>query len=97
MEVYQAVALAVMLGMGFVVHSTMSLNRLRNVMGVPKVMFNFRDISVLRHPDQYDPLEVRLVRTNWVACVALFTLVLVLINVVPEELVRQLEASIANS
>lgn len=95
METYQVVGVAVMVGMGFVVHSTMSLNRLRKVMGVPKEMFNFRDLSVLRKPDQFDPLEVRLVRTNWLACVALFALVLVLINVIPEELVRQMEASIA--
>ena len=94
METYQLVGIAVMVGMGFVVHSTMSLNRLRNVMGVPKAMFNFRDLSVLRHPDRFDPLEVRLVRTTWVACVGLFVLVIVLINVVPEELIRQMEASL---
>lgn len=92
METYQVVGIAVMIGMGFVVHSTMSLNRLRNVMGVPKAMFNFRDLSVIRNPGDFDPLEVRLVRTNWIACVALFALVLVLINVVPEELIRELEA-----
>ena len=94
METYQLVGVAVMVGMGFVVHSTMSLNRLRNVMGVPKQMFNFRDLSVLRHPDRFDPLEVRLVRTNWIACVALFVLVITLINVIPADLIRELEASI---
>ena len=95
METYQLVGIAVMVGMGFVVHATMSLNRLRNVMGVPKAMFNFRDLSVLRNPGQYDPMEVRLVRTSWLACVALFALVLVLINVIPEELIQQLEESMA--
>ena len=56
METYQLVGIAVMVGMGFVVHSTMSLNRLRNVMGVPKAMFNFRDLTVLRNPGDFDHL-----------------------------------------
>ena len=97
LETYQLIGVAVMVGMGFVVHSTMSLNRLRNVMGVPKAMFNFRDLTVLRDPGQFDPLEVKLVRTNWLACIILFALILVLINVIPDELVRELEASLPKS
>ena len=55
METYQAVALAVMAAMGFVVHSTMQLNGLRKRMRVEKVMFNYRDLSVILRPGEFDP------------------------------------------
>ena len=90
METYQLVALAVMVGMGFVVHTTVALNGLRKRMGVPKQMFNFRDLRVLRRPDEFEEEEVRAVRTNWAARGALFVLVLLLIATVPPDLPQQL-------
>ncbi len=86
MEPYQAVAVAVMIAMGFVVNSTMKLNKFRKKIGVKRTMVNLRDLSVFRQPRNYDTEEVRLVRTNWVACVTLFTLVLLMLAVSPEDL-----------
>ena len=86
MEPYQAVAVAVMIAMGFVVNSTMKLNKFRKKIGVKRTMVNLRDLSVFRQPRNYDTEEVHLVRTNWVACVTLFTLVLLMLAVSPEDL-----------
>ena len=86
MEPYQAVAVAVMIAMGFVVNSTMKLNKFRKKIGVKRTMVNLRDLSVLRQPRDYDSEEVRLVRTNWIACVTLFALVLLMLAVSPEDL-----------
>ena len=89
MEPYQAVALAVMIAMGFVVNSTMKLKNFRKKIGVKRTMVDLRDLSVLRQPRTYDAEEVRLVRTNWIACAALFALVLLMLAVSPEDLAQR--------
>jgi hypothetical protein len=86
MQPYQAVALAVMIAMAFVVNSTLKLDRFRKQIGVRRTMFNVRDLSVIRQPRNYDTEEVRLVRTNWIACAALLVLVLLMLAVSPEDL-----------
>ncbi len=86
MEPYQAVAVAVMIAMGFVVNSTMRLNKFRKKIGVKRTMVNLRDLSVFRRPRNYDSEEVRLVRTNWIACATVFALVLLMLAVSPEDL-----------
>ncbi len=90
MEAYQGVAIAVMIAMGFVVNSTLKLNGLRKKNGVVRTMVNLRDLSVLRQPQNYDTEEVRLVRSNWIACAALLALVLLMLAVSPEDLSQQL-------
>ena len=89
MEPYQAVALAVMIAMGSVVNSTMKLKNFRKKIGVKRAMVDLRDLSVLRQPRTYDTEEVRLVRTNWIACVAVFALVLLMLAVSPEDLAQR--------
>ena len=49
-------------------------------------MVDLRDLSVLRRPRNYDSEEMRLVRTNWIACAALLALVLLMLAVSPEDL-----------
>ncbi len=90
MEPYQAVAVAVMIAMGFVVNSTMKLSKFRKKIGVKRTMVDLRDLSVFRQPRNYDTEEVRLVRTNWIACVALLALVLLMLAVSPEDLSQRL-------
>ena len=90
MEPYQAVAIAVMIAMGFVVNSTMKLNKYRKKIGVKRTAVNLRDLSVFRQPWNYDAEEARLVRTNWIACATLFALVLLMLAVSPEDLSRRL-------
>jgi hypothetical protein len=90
MQPYQAVALAVMIAMAFVVNSTLKLDRFRKQIGVRRTMFNVRDLSVIRQPRNYDTEEVRLVRTNWIACAALLALVLLMLAVSPEDLRQRL-------
>ena len=46
MEPYQAVAVAVMIAMGFVVNSTMKLNKLREKIGVERTMVNLRALRL---------------------------------------------------
>ena len=89
METYQAVAIAVMIAMGFVVNSTMKLNNLRKRNGIVRPMINLRDLAVLRNPQDYDAEEVNLVRTNWIACATLFALVLLMLAVSPENLTQR--------
>ena len=89
MEPYQAVAVAVMIAMGFVVNSTIRLNNLRKKIGVKRTMVNLRDLSVFRQPRNYDNEEVRLVRANWIACAALFALVMLMLAVSPEDLLQR--------
>ena len=86
MEAYQVVAVAVMIGMGFVVNSTLKLTRFRKKTGVKRTMVDLRDLSVFRQPGNFDVEEVRLVRRNWIACAALFALVLLMLAVSPENL-----------
>jgi hypothetical protein len=86
MEPYQAVAVAVMIAMGFVVNSTMRLTKFRKKIGVKRTMVNLRDLSVFRRPRNYDAEEVRLVRTNWIACATVLALVLLMLAVSPEDL-----------
>ena len=88
MQAYQvvAVAVAVMIAMGFVVNSTLKLTRFRKKTGVKRTMVDLRDLSVFRQPDNFDAEEVRLVRSNWIACAALFALVLLMLAVSPEDL-----------
>lgn len=75
-----------MIAMGFVVNSTLKLNRFRKKIGVKRTMVDLRDLSVLRQPRNYDNEEVRLVRSNWIACGALLALVLLMLAVSPEDL-----------
>jgi len=86
MEAYQVVAIAVMIAMGFVVNSTLKLTRFRKKTGVKRTMVDLRDLSVFRQPGNFDAEEVRLVRSNWIACAALFALVLLMLAVSPEDL-----------
>jgi len=90
MEPYQAVALAVMIAMGFVVNSTLKLSKFRKKIGVKRTMVNLRDLSVFRQPGNYDTEEVRLVRSNWIACATLLALVLLMLAVSPEDLSQRL-------
>ena len=89
MEPYQVVAIAAMIAMGFVVNSTLKLKNFRKKIGVKRTMVDLRDLSVLRQPRAYDAEEVRLVRTNWIACAALFALVLLMLAVSPEDLAQR--------
>ena len=50
-------ALAVMLGLGYVVHSTMRLNALRKRNQIEKQMINLRDLDVLTRPRTHDPYD----------------------------------------
>ena len=86
MEAYQVVAVAVMIAMGFVVNSTLKLTRFRKKTGVKRTMVDLRDLSVFKQPGTFDAEEVRLVRNNWIACAALFALVLLMLAVSPENL-----------
>jgi hypothetical protein len=89
MEAYQAVAIAVMIAMGFVVNSTLKLTRFRKRIGVKRTLVDLRDLSVFRQPRNFDAEEVRLVRANWIACGALLALVLLMLALIPEELSRR--------
>lgn len=75
-----------MIAMGFVVNSTLKLTRFRKKTGVKRTMVDLRDLSVFSQPDKFDVEEVRLVRRNWIACAALFALVLLMLAVSPEDL-----------
>jgi hypothetical protein len=86
MELYQVVAIAVMIAMGFVVNSTLKLTRFRKKIGVKRTMVDLRDLYVFRQPRNYDSEEVRLVRANWIACAAVLALVLLMLAVSPEDL-----------
>ena len=90
MEPYQAVALVAMFAMGFVVSSTIKLNRFRKKIGVTRTMFDLRDLSVIRQPQNYDVEEVRLVRKNWIACAATLALILLMLGLSPEDLPQRL-------
>lgn len=90
MEPYQAVALAAMIAMGFVVNSTLKLNKFRKKIGVRRTLFDVRDLSVIRQPRNYDTEEVRLVRTNWIACATTLALVLLMLALSPEDLTQRL-------
>ena len=78
-----------MIAMGFVVNSTLKLKNFRKKIGVKRTMVDLRDLSVFRKPWNYDAEEVRLVRTNWIACVAVFALVLLMLAVSPEDLAQR--------
>jgi hypothetical protein len=86
MELYQVVAIAVMIAMGFVVNSTLKLTRFRKKIGVKRTMVDLRDLYVFRQPRNYDSEEVRLVRANWIACAAVLALVLLMLALSPEDL-----------
>jgi hypothetical protein len=86
MELYQVVAMAVMIAMGFVVNSTLKLTRFRKKIGVKRTMVDLRDLYVFRQPRNYDSEEVRLVRANWIACAAVLALVLLMLALSPEDL-----------
>ena len=89
MEPYQAVAIAVMIAMGFMVNSTIRLSKFRKKIGIKRTMVDLRDLSVLRQPRNYGIEEVRLVRANWIACVAVVALVLLMLAVSPEDLAER--------
>lgn len=89
---YQIVAVAALVAMGLVVHSTVQLNRWRRAMQTPKKMFNTRDLDVLRRPADFESDEVLLVRIHWISCIALMVLLLALAAVVPPEVLEKLQA-----
>ena len=89
MELYQGVAIAVMIALGVVVHTTMKLNGLRKDLKVERTLINVRDLEVMRHPQRYDSEEVRLVRTTWLACATAFALVMLLLAVSPQEVMQK--------
>ena len=97
MELYQAIAIGVMVAMGLVVNSTVRLNSLRKKNEVPKTMLNFRDLKVFQNPHRYPIDEVKLVRSNWISCLILLVLVCALLLTVPDELVERLQQSNATS
>ena len=90
MELYEWLAVGVVIAMGLVVHSTVQLNRWRRYMQIPKPMFNYRDFLVLRSPSDFERDEVILVRIHWIACGALLVLLVVLGNVLPPEMLERL-------
>ena len=90
MHAYQLVAIAVMIALGLVVHSTVRLNGLRKELEITRTMVNVRDWSVIKSPADYDPREVRLVRTHWIACAAAFGLLMLLFASVPPDLLQRL-------
>ena len=89
MHAYQLVAVAVMVALGVVVHSTVRLNALRKELEIERTMVNLRDLAVMRNPGEHNPLEVRLVWTHWIACAAAFVLVMVLFAVSPPDLLQK--------
>ena len=89
MHAYQLVAIAVMIALGLVVHSTVRLNGLRKELKIERTIINLRDWSVLRNPAEHDPLEVRLVWTHWIACAAAFALVIMLFALAPPDLLQR--------
>lgn len=89
MQLYQLVAIAVMVAFGVVVHSTVRLNGLRKELAIERTMVNLRDWSVLRRPQDFDAREVRLVRIHWLACIAAFLLVMTLFALTPPELLQR--------
>ena len=90
MHAYQLIVIAVMVALGLVVHSTVRLNGLRKELEIQRTMVNVRDWSVLKNPTDYDPREVRLVRTHWIACAAAFGLLLLLFATAPPDLLQRL-------
>ena len=89
MEIYQVVAIAVMIAMGLVVNSTMKLNNLRKQNGVVRTAINLRDLAVFRRPHDFDAQEVLLVHNNWICCGVLLALVLFMLSVIPADLVQR--------
>ncbi len=91
MEFYQIAAIAVMVAMGVVVNSTMKLNNYRKTSGVLKTAINLRDLSVIRQPQDFAVEEVRLVRNSWLACVAAFALVVLMLVLIPADVVERFQ------
>ncbi len=86
MEWPQLVGLAILAGLGFVVHSTVKLMKLRRAAQRRRPLIEFREIAVLLHPGRYDPEEVRLVRRNFLACLVVLALVVLFLAANPDGL-----------
>ncbi|MDX1487474.1 MAG: hypothetical protein R3268_04685, partial [Acidiferrobacterales bacterium] len=84
------VALSAMFAMGIVVSSTIKLNRFRKKIRVKRTMFDLRDLSVIRQPQNYDVEEVRLVRKHWIACATTLALILLMLALSPGDLPQRL-------
>ena len=92
METYHFVAIVVVIAMGFVVDTTLRLNKLRKQLGIVRPMINWRDLEVAYQPQDFDAYEVTLVRRNWAACTAVFALVLLLLTLLPPDMAQDLAA-----
>jgi hypothetical protein len=88
METYQFVAIGVMVAMALVVDSTLRLNSLRKKLGIARPMINWRDLAVVWQPQDFDAYEVTLVRRNWIACTAVFGLVILMLTLIPPDMVQ---------
>ena len=93
MHIYQLFAIALMIALGLVVHSTVRLNDFRKQRQIERTLINTRDFQVLRQPRKYPEEEVRLVRIHWGACAATLVLALTTFALLPPELLEQLQAT----
>ena len=84
MELYQVVAISVIVAIAFCLDSTVKLYRYRRRNNINQSPLQFRDIKILRRPNDYETEETRLTYRNWISSIAVLALLLLFVKIKPE-------------
>ena len=96
MDIYIVVAIAIIITMAFVLDSTVKLFRFRRQNKVAQVSLKFRDISILRRPNDFPVEEARLTYKNWISCTVMLLLMAIFLCISPDNLRQASPLPLAN-
>jgi hypothetical protein len=86
MEFHIVIAIAIIITMAFVMDSTVKLFRFRRKNKITQSPLKFRDISILRRPNDFPVEEARLTYKNWISCTVMLVLMMLFLYVSPDSL-----------
>ena len=86
MEFHQVIAISIVIALAFVIDSTVKLFRFRRRNKITQAPWQFRDIKILKRPNDYPLEEARLTAKNWISSAVLFGLIVVFLLTSPESL-----------
>lgn len=86
MEFYQVVAICIVICMAFVIDSTVKLFRYRRRNKIEQSFLKFRDLQILRRPNDFEMQEARLTYKNWISSGAMLVLIITFLVISPPSL-----------
>jgi hypothetical protein len=86
MEFHIVVAIAIIIALALVMDSTLKLFRFRRKNKITQSPLKFRDISILRRPNDFPVEEARLTYKNWISCTVMLILMVLFLYISPDSL-----------